>query len=305
MPLAEAMPKPPWPADMGSAVLAFLDYLQAECGLAINTRLAYRRDLALLGSFLTDAGCHGLRDLNSRLVEGFMRSQHAAGKSPASIARALAATRMFCRFCVEQRIMPADPAEAVEPPRRWDHLPVAMSDEEAMVLLVAPQPGLDRHWQRDRAILTLLYACGLRASEAVGLKIGDVNFSLGVVRVLGKGQKERIVPVAQPALELLLQHLAGRSEPSAPLFLSRTGRPMIREDIFRLVQKYARRAGVRAGVHPHTLRHSFATQLLSGGADLRSVQEMLGHASVVTTQIYTHVDTQRLRDIHRKYHPRA
>jgi len=295
------------PARMPAALRDFLDYLQAECGLSGNTRQAYRRDLVQLGAFLADAGVGSLRRMTARHVEAFLRSQHAAGKRPASIARALAAARTFCRFCVLTGVLREDPSAAVEPPKRDSRLPATMAHASAEALLAEPNGALDRHWRRDRALLAMLYATGMRASEAVGLKLGDVNFDLGVIRVLGKGRKERIVPAAGEALEKLrdyLRHERPRDGAGETAFLSRTGRPLRREDVFRIVRKYIRRAAVRGHVSPHTLRHCFATQLLAGGADLRSVQEMLGHADIATTQIYTHVDVSRLQAVHKKFHPR-
>jgi integrase/recombinase XerD len=179
------------------------------------------------------------------------------------------------------------------------------------LLLDAPDSAQDVHALRDRAILILLYATGMRAAELTGLKMGDLNARIGVVRVLGKGSKERIIPVADEAIQVVGRYvqehrplLAGRCD-SGHLFLSRTGRGLLREDVFRIVVKYVQRVALRGNVTPHTLRHSFATQLLKGGADLRSVQEMLGHADIGTTQIYTHVDAERLKAIHKRFHPRG
>ncbi len=297
------------PAEMLPAVRGFLDYLRAECGLAENTCQAYRRDLGQFGAYLSDSGRGRLRELTARDVEGFLGSQSSGGKSPASVARALAAVRTFCRFCVLEGMLPQDPSSVVDPPKRWDRLPGTLGERAVGLLLQAPRESEDAHWLRDRAILTLLYATGMRAGELVGLRDGDVNFRLGVVRVLGKGGRERVVPVAEAALHLLAEYLRrerpGDAAAGDRLLLSRTGRPMRREDVFRLVRKYVRRAALRGRISPHTLRHCFATQLLAGGADLRSVQEMLGHADIATTQIYTHVDVSRLKAVHRKYHPRG
>ncbi len=296
---------------MAPAVAEFLDYLQAECGLARNTRLAYRRDLVGFGSFLIDAGCRSLRQVTPRRIEQFLHSQRDAGKSVASIARNLAAVRTFCRFCVLQRLLEADPSSAIEPPKKWSRLPTTLAHRQVQELLAAPVPAEDAHWLRDRAMLVLLYATGMRASELVTTRLTGLNFTLGVVRVLGKGARERIVPVADAALELIRGYVdSGRPPPADEaaerlLFLSRTGRPLRREDVFRIVRKYARRVGLRGRIGPHTLRHCFATQLLTGGADLRSVQEMLGHVDIATTQIYTHVDASRLKAIHKKFHPRG
>ncbi len=311
-----AATKPPerstaWPPEAASHLAGFLDYLQAECGLAVNTRKAYRRDLK---RFLTHLGDGGLRDLgrlSTRHVEGFLRAAKDTGLSVASVARALAAVRMFCRFLVLQRVLRQDVAASIDAPKKWHRLPTVLDESSVRELLDAPDPDLDAHAARDRAILRLLYATGMRASELAGLRPGDINDNVGVVRVIGKGAKERIIPVAEEALEAVRQYVRGhRPAPlhageAAPLFLSRNGRGLGRESVFRIVRKYVRRAAVRGNVTPHTLRHCFATQLLSHGADLRSVQEMLGHADIATTQIYTHVDAARLKAIHRKFHPRG
>ncbi len=292
---------------MPAAMRAFADYLQAECGLAVNTCDAYRRDLMLFGAALAEGGCEALVDITPKRIEAFVRAMAAAKRNPSSIGRAIAAIRTFCRFCVLESLLPADPSSAIEPPRKWARLPHTLSHEGIDALLNAPTEREDAHWRRDRAILSLLYATGVRASELVSLKLSNVNFDLGVIRVLGKGNKERIVPVAETALEALRDYLltAGRPDKAeGPALRSRSGRPLRREDVFRLVRKYVRRAAIRGQVSPHTLRHCFATQMLAGGADLRSVQEMLGHADIATTQIYTHVDNARLKAIHKQFHPR-
>ena len=197
---------------------------------------------------------------------------------------------------------------AIEPPRKWARLPGTLSHQAVRALLDAPNEREDAHWLRDRAILSLLYATGMRASELVSMKTADANVDLGVLRVIGKGNKERIVPVAAAALSRLQEYLRSSGRPAGengPALRSRTGRPLRREDVFRLVRKYVRRAAIRGHVSPHTLRHCFATQMLAGGADLRSLQEMLGHADIATTQIYTHVDVSRLKAVHKKFHPRG
>jgi integrase/recombinase XerD len=312
-------PKPPpaspgsaLPAEFAAAVAGFLDYLQAECGLATNTRLAYRRDLIAFGGFLHERASATPALITGPLIEGFLRQQQLAGKNPASVARALAAIRTFCKFCVLERHMPADPASAVEPPKQFSRLPATLSDESVQSVMAQPADGEDRYSSRDRAMLAMLYATGMRASEVAGLKLADVNFGLGVIRVFGKGAKERIIPAAAAALDLVRQYVAHRLPPVAPppgadeaLFLSRSGKPLAREDVFRIVRKYVHRSAIPTHASPHTFRHCFATQLLSGGADLRSVQEMLGHANIATTQIYTHVDAARLKGIHKQFHPRG
>jgi integrase/recombinase XerD len=218
---------------------------------------------------------------------------------------------MFCRYLVLESVLASDVSASIDSPRQWHRLPTILDESAVQLLLAAPDASQDTHAVRDRAILVLLYATGTRASELAGLRIDDVNHRLGVVRVLGKGNKERIVPVAEGALAAVREYVERyRSALLGPdshdlLFLSRSGRGLSREDVFRIVRKYVRRAALRGHISPHTLRHCFATQLLANGADLRSVQEMLGHADVATTQVYTHVDAARLKAIHKKFHPRA
>ena len=289
----------------------FLDYLQVECGLSVNTRQAYRRDLNRFFAFLIGDDVRSLERLSTRNIERFLLTTKREGLSVASVARALAAVRMFCRYLVMQRVVECDVSADIDSPKKWNRLPTVLDDAAVRTLLEAPQVDQDVHALRDRAILALLYAAGLRASELTGVKLSDVNASLGVVRVFGKGARERIVPVAPEALDAMATYRDQarparlRDPDEQTLFLSRRGRGLGREDIFRIVRKYVRRAALRGNVSPHTLRHCFATHLLSHGADLRSVQEMLGHADIATTQVYTHVDAARLRAIHKKFHPRA
>ncbi len=289
----------------------FLDYLQAECGLSQNTRLAYKRDLRQFLAMLGERGI-ALEELSPNKIEAFVRRQQGRGLAESSVRRSLAAVRMFCRYLVIQNVLRRDISETVIAPKAWKRLPAVLDDSTVRTLIDEPDPGRDRHAVRDRAILAMLYAAGMRASELVGLRREAVHESLGVLRVLGKGSKERVVPIAREALEALRAYLLSERRPAPvddgtpePAFLSRTGRALSREDVWRIVRKYARRCGVYGKVGAHTLRHSFATQLLTGGADLRSVQEMLGHADIATTQIYTHVDASRLRSVHKKFHPRG
>ncbi|MBS3735049.1 MAG: tyrosine recombinase [Phycisphaerae bacterium] len=300
-----------WPHEAREHLAGFLDYLQAECGLSANTRRAYRRDIRRLLTHLGGSRCRTLGALRPKHVHSFPRALRDEGLSVASIARALAACRMFCRYLVLQGVLQRDVTEAVETPKSWNRLPTVLDDEAARQLLAAPEDGRDRHALRDRALLALLYGAGLRAAEAVGLRLDNINTTLGVVRVRGKGSRERIVPLARPAMQALSRYrdetrqtLPGAADQPV-LLLSRSGKPLAREDVFRIVRKYAGRVGLGARVGAHTLRHCFATQLLTHGADLRSVQEMLGHADIATTQIYTHVDASRLKAIHKQFHPRG
>ncbi len=298
------------PFEVRRQLTGFLDYIQVECGLSSNTRSAYDRDLRRFLAFWQ--GANGdLEQMTPRDIEAFMRYLKASGLSASSSGRSLAAVKMFCRYLVLEGCLRRDVSASIESPKKWHRLPTVLDHERVRALLEAPNAAQDAHAPRDRGILLLLYATGMRASELAGLGLSDVNFSLGVVRVLGKGQKERIIPVAGEALAVVREYIERHrsqligSEHRRELFLSRSGRPMAREDIFRTVRKYFRRTAQGGHVSPHTLRHCFATQLLSHGADLRSVQEMLGHVDISTTQVYTHVDAARLKAIHKKYHPRG
>jgi len=299
------------PLEIRRRLTGFLDYIQAECGLSGNTRSAYDRDLRRFLAFWQEGADADLDQMTPRDIEAFLRYLKASGLSSSSAARSLAAVKMFCRYLVLEGCLRRDVSASIESPKKWHRLPNVLDHERVRALLEAPNAAQDAHAPRDRAILLLLYATGMRASELAGLGLGDVNFNLGVVRVLGKGQKERIIPVADEALAVVREYIE-RHRPELTgsghrreLFLSRSGRPMAREDIFRTVRKYFRRTAQAGHLSPHTLRHCFATQLLSHGADLRSVQEMLGHADISTTQVYTHVDAARLKAIHKKYHPRG
>ncbi|MFP4354121.1 MAG: tyrosine recombinase [Phycisphaerae bacterium] len=296
--------------DISPQVEAFLDYLVVECGLASNTRKAYAHDLQRFAEHLQQRKIRKLSDLQPGDIEAFLRFCRNDGLAEPSTGRALSAVRMFCRHLVLEGHLARDVTESVEAPKTFNYLPDTLNAEQIESLLAAPETGQDRFALRDRAILLTLFATGMRASELAGLKVGDLNMRLGIVRVLGKGRKERIVPIARRALDAAADYLqsTGRNakkDAGGNLFLTRSGRAVDRKDIYQIVRKYIRRAAIGGHASPHTLRHCFATQLLSAGADLRSVQEMLGHADIATTQIYTHVDADRLRSIHSKFHPRA
>ncbi len=291
----------------------FLDYLQAECGLSNNTRLAYQRDLKRFLEHLESASVRDLSGITADEIADFLVSSARQGFSPSSVARALAAIKTFCKFLVIMGVLETDVSADVDSPKKWTRLPTVLDHSTVQALINAPDPSQDNHALRDRAMLMLLYASGMRAGELVQLRVSDVNSNLGVVRVMGKGQKERIVPIAAEAINVVMDYKrTGRAavadndeNPRSHLFLSRSGRALAREDVYRIVTKYVRRASIAAKVSPHTLRHCFATMLLAHGADMRSVQEMLGHADISTTQGYTHVDADRLKAVHRKYHPRG
>ena len=292
-------------------VKAFGHYIQAERGLAENTCLAYGRDLDrfagwVIGGGLADYLAPTLRDLSHYLE--FLRAEKLA---PPSVARHLVALKMFYRFLRLEERTTAATVDLLSSPALWERVPHVLSLENVTKLLDAPQP-LDRYYLRDKALLETLYATGSRASEVVNLKSADVYLDSGFCKCFGKGSKQRIVPLgkyAVAALRRYLDELRPRLVQAAPdspnVFVSRGGKPLAREMLWVLVKKYAKRAGLTVKVSPHTLRHSFATHLLAGGADLRTVQELLGHASIRTTQLYTHVDRERLKAIHHKFHPRG
>jgi integrase/recombinase XerD len=281
-------------SSMQADLADFDDYLSAECGLAPNSRSAYARDLARFAAHVRPRG--GFARATSDDVAAFLAAEEARGLRPASRSRALAAIRMLYRFLAAER-RSKDVAAAAEGPRGEKRLPRTLSSQ-ALTGVLDGELGA-----RDAALLEFLYATGARVSEAVNLKESDLDFELGVARLFGKGSKERLVPLGEAAAAKLREWLPKRKAPW--VFPGKGGeRPMRRETAWRLVERAARVNG-QAGVHPHTLRHSFATHLLEGGANLRAVQEMLGHASVATTQIYTHVDSSRLMKMHKSFHPRA
>ena len=296
--------------ELAGDIASFLDYLSVECGLSPNTVSAYRSDLDKFDEFVRTIGIRALERMSAGDVVDFLRRMKSRGLSVSSIARALVALKMFLRFLAQEGRAISTAALAVESPRVWKNLPDVLSRDEVDELLSAPDRtttlGL-----RNAALLETLYATGCRVQETSDLRLSDLHLDVGYIHATGKGRKERIVPVGEPAGEVVREYLAQarprlvKPHSGEELFLSRTGRKLERKSIWRIVKKLARSAGIGKDVHPHTLRHSFATHLLEGGADLRIVQEMLGHASIATTQLYTHVDQRRLKGIHRKYHPRA
>ena len=294
---------------LGGHAKDFLGYMAVEAGLADNTVLAYGRDLK---GFLEYCKSHNIKevsDLRPSVIQQYQVRLGRDEKSESSMKRSLVAVRMFLRFCKLMGLVEDDFRAVLEPPKLWQKLPRVCSKEEVFKLLNAPDPD-EPYYYRDRVMLELLYATGMRASELSGLRVGDLNLEVGYLRCLGKGKKERIIPLGRAAITAVKDYLSGLRLKLAGslsgdfLLLSRTGRGMGRIEIWRLVKKYAIRAGMPKNVTVHTLRHCFATHLLAGGADLRSLQDMLGHVDIATTQIYTHVDHERLRKIHRKFHPR-
>jgi integrase/recombinase XerD len=294
---------------LGQNVKNFLGYLTIEAGLSENTVLAYGRDLRSFMEHCNSNNIKQLLQIKPTIIQDYLRVLTQDQKSESSIKRALVAIRMFLRYSKLMGLIEDDFTAILEGPKLWQRLPTICSKQQVVNLLNAPDPD-EPFYLRDKAILELLYATGIRASELAGLRISDLNLDIGYLRCLGKGNRERVVPVGKVAIEASVEYLTKlRPKLAKPfsdnfLLLSRTGRPMGRIEVWRLVKKYAMRAGMPRNLTAHTLRHCFATHLLTGGADLRSVQEMLGHVDIATTQIYTHVDQERLREIHRKFHPR-
>ncbi|GIW78421.1 MAG: tyrosine recombinase XerC [Gemmatales bacterium] len=297
--------------ELNQDIAAFRHYLESERGMARNTVLAYGRDLTTFAEWVAEGGLKdylhpGVRELSHYL--SFLRER---GLSPSSVARHLVALKMFYRFLRLEERANQQAVEHLSSPKLWERIPQVLSPESVDKLLAAPSPE-DRFYLRDRALLETLYATGSRASEVVGLQLNDLHLDSGFCKCTGKGNKQRVVPLGKPAVEALQEYLRDLrpqlvfAHPEATaVFVSRGGRPLNREMLWILVKKYVLRAGLNTKVSPHTLRHSFATHLLAGGADLRTVQELLGHANIRTTQHYTHVDRDRLRAIHKQFHPRG
>jgi integrase/recombinase XerD len=294
-------------------VLDFLAHLEFERGLARNTLDAYRTDLLQYGAFLNGRG-RGATDAEHADIADFL-ADLATGQgqppcSPATINRKTACLRSFYRHLRREELIDADPTAALSPPTKSRKLPRVLTYAEVKRLLESVGEG-DPIALRDRALLEVMYGCGLRASEAVGLDVNEVDLRRGFVRPHGKGNKERIVPLGREAATAVTRYLrSGRPEligsrQQSRLFVNFRGGPLTRQGLYKIIQRHAKEVGLEGRMSPHTLRHSFATHLLSGGCDLRSVQEMLGHADVATTQLYTHLSGERIKEVYFKSHPRA
>ena len=288
----------------------FQDFLALEAGHSPNTVDNYLRDLRRLVEFATARGIGSPAELTRPLLREFVFALKDLGLSAATIRRHVSAVRTYFGFLLGEGIVQVDPSDRLESPRLGRTLPDTLSVGEVEALLAAPSIGEPLGW-RDRALLELGYGAGLRVSELCGLGLTDLVLSEGLVRVLGKGSKERLVPIGRSVLGAMSVYLhtlrptLDRGASRQRVFLNNRGQPLSRVGAWGIVKRAARRAGLTKTVTPHTLRHSFATHLLEGGADLRAVQEMLGHADLSTTQIYTHVDREYLRSVHRQYHPRG
>jgi integrase/recombinase XerD len=297
----------------------YLDHLRVERALSPHTVASYARDLAKLVGFAEELGVSDARAVDLGVVSAWLSSLARAGLGPRSAARHLSSLRGFMRFALKEGEISVDPTALAARPRFGRRLPHALGEHEMLRLIETPDATTERGL-RDRAMLSVAYAAGLRVSELIRLSLGDVDFERGVVAAFGKGGKRRLVPLGEVALEHLGAYLRARDDraereskqktararlASPLLFPSPRGGALSRQGFWKIVRRYARAAGIRGDVHPHQLRHSFATHLLSGGADLRSVQTLLGHADVATTEIYTHVTRDHVRRAHKRSHPRA
>ncbi|MDC1142000.1 site-specific tyrosine recombinase XerD [Planctomycetota bacterium] len=292
------------------ALEAYLNYLRLECGLALNTVAAYRRDLQILLEFLFKRDIHETAKVSPDDLVDFLARERRDGLQDRTIARRVSAIRMFFRFVSVEFGGNVDPAQHLMQPKTPSSLPDYLTSDQVQALLDAPT-GTSTLTTRDRAILHTLYATGARVSEVCGLTLSRMHLEAGYLSVIGKGSKERIVPIGEIAREAVQNYLEHArpsllKNPIELVYLSKNGRKLSRTRVWNLVKEYAMQAGLRPEqVHPHTLRHCFATHLLECGADIRSVQEMLGHVNIGTTQIYTHVDQKRLRNVMLQFHPRA
>lgn len=297
---------------MEEQIAEFLAYLNYERGLSTNTQAAYRRDLAKLTRFLEAKYGQGfdLQGITKNDIMDFLAGEFESGASTSTLARSLSSIKTFVKFLLAEGVLASNPVSDLETPRVKRKLPRVLTVEEVDRLM--EQPDVIKHLGlRDRAMLELMYGTGIRVSEMLSLQVEDINMSAGFLRCLGKGMKERIVPVNQTAIDWVRRYLARsrnylvKSHLERTLFVNARGRKLSRQGFFKILCAYAHSADIKKEVTPHTLRHSFATHLLENGADLRAVQEMLGHADISTTQIYTHLTQTRLREVYQQYFPRA
>lgn len=287
----------------------FLNYLSVERGLSHNTVSSYQRDLLRYDRFLRSINIFDVNKIDKENIRAYLVYQKEKELNPNTIARSLVAIRLLHRFLIREKLSLSDPTEVIDSPKTWKKIPNALSFSEVEKLLSAPNIR-DKKGIRDKAILETMYAAGLRVSELTNLKVEDVNLDAGFIRCLGKGRKERVVPIGKVAVGYLKKYL-GQSRPrflkkkiNNFLFLNHSGTAISRIYIWKLIKAYAKESRIKSPIMPHILRHSFATHLLERGADLRSVQEMLGHTNISTTQIYTHINKDRLKTIHKTFHPR-
>lgn len=290
----------------------FAGFLILEKGLSTNTVNAYRRDLMDFISYLRDNDISTFNDVRRDTILEYLGEEKDKGLETTTLARRLVSIKVLFRYLFQERLIPVDITDVMDSPKLWKLLPDFLSTGEVEALLkVYPATGKDPLTFRNRLILEVMYACGLRVSETASLTAGSINFDDEIVRVTGKGNKERIVPIGKTALRLLRRYLEEirpqllKNGNEKTLFLSKTGKRLDRERLWAIVKEAAQLAGIHKNIFPHTLRHSFASHLLANGADLRVIQEMLGHSDISTTQIYTHVDQRRLLQVHKQFHPRS
>lgn len=288
----------------------FLNYLRYEKNASSYTIASYRRDLNQLVDYIEESGA-GLREIDNVILRGFLARLHERGNKKSTVARKLASVRSFFQFCLKKRWLEDNPAKVVATPKQEKHVPSFLSEEEMAHFLDLPQRTNNVLDLRDRALLELLYATGMRVGEIVGMNVEDINFAERLIKVRGKGKKERLLPFGRKAEVSLRSYFRLRSLinkgkiEERPLFLNYRGKRLTSRSVERIVDKYMRRAALQRKISPHSLRHSFASHLLSRGADLRVIQELLGHESLATTQKYTHIDLRQLLEVYRKSHPRS
>jgi integrase/recombinase XerD len=291
---------------MVDPVERFLHYLTIEKGLSSNTLEAYRRDVRKFTAYLTDNG-KDLMNFDRGDVLSFINHIRDSGNQTATLARTISSLRGLCKFMLIEKIIAEDPVENLSTPKGWKRIPKILGIEDVSILL--RKPGGEKLSLRDKAILEIMYSCGLRASEVITMKVDDINFEAGFITIRGKGSKERVVPANGTALDTIKKYIeelrpALLNKKTSPyLFLRKGGKPMTRQRLWQLIKTYS--GGLPIKISPHTLRHCFASHLLDGGADLRALQKMLGHTDISTTQIYTKVTPERLRKIHKEFHPRG
>jgi integrase/recombinase XerD len=296
---------------MKQQLLIFIQYVSVEKGLAQNTLESYERDITQYLEFVEKSGITQLQDTKKITIQNYLLQLKKLGRASSSITRSMVSIRSFYQFLVRERMLDLDPSLNMESPRLVKRLPKVLSIQEVETLLEAPETNT-AYGMRDKAMLELLYATGIRVSELVNLNAGHVNLGMGFVRCIGKGSKERIIPLGRIAakwlneyLQIMRRQLLRESKLDDALFINHLGTRLTRQGFWKIIKKYGREAHILKEITPHTLRHSFATHLLDNGADLRAVQEMLGHADISTTQIYTHVSKTRMKEVYNRTHPRA
>lgn len=286
----------------------FADFLFVERSLSKNTIAAYITDISKAAEYFASIDVDFPQCTSQQDIIGFLMSEKKSGHKPTSLSRYLVSLKLFFQYCHSHKIIENDPAALIDPPKIWRSLPDYLDTNDLNRLLKVD--GRKLNDVRNHAIIEILYGCGLRVSELINLRIYDIDLNQNLLRCTGKGNKERVVPLGRYAVAAIERYLRERkkkwnSDSDYFLFLNRSGRKLSREAVWRIVKKMAKEAGISEKTHPHVLRHSFATHLLEGGADLRVVQEMLGHSDISTTQIYTHIDKKRLKSIHNQFHPRG